>query len=149
MTEFAALLFGEKSFIMSDFTRRLFSTVYTLAEAEPTIFVGRGTHLILPRENVLAVRCISSREFRTKRVADILNVTENVARKELNKADAEQRKFFKKAYGKKDAAPNEFDLIINCDFMNNPEWAAEIVCQAFMTKFPTTAASLPEEKEVA
>jgi hypothetical protein len=149
MTEFGALLFGEKSFIMSDYMRKLFSAVFALAESEPTIFVGRGTHLILPRENVLAVRCISSREFRIKRVADILNIGVCVAQKELDDADKEQRNFFKKAYGKKDAPPDEFDLIINCDFIRNPECAAEIVHRAFMEKFPTAGVGLPQEKEVA
>jgi len=149
MTEFGALLFGEKSFIMSDYMRKLFSAVFALAESEPTVFVGRGTHLILPRENVLAVRCISSREFRIKRVADILGASEAVAKKELDASDKEQRNFFKKAYGKKDAPPDEFDLIINCDFIRNPEWAAEIVCRAFTEKFPTAAVGLPQEKEVA
>ena len=82
MNELGALLFGEKSFIMSDFSRKLFSAVITLAESESTIFVGRGTHLILPRDRVLAVRCISAKEFRIKRVADILGVSEDDARKD-------------------------------------------------------------------
>jgi cytidylate kinase len=133
--EFAKLLFGEKSFILSDYIRKLLSAVFALAESEPTIFVGRGTHLILPRDRVLAIRCISSKEFRIKRVADILNQTEVSAEKHLNQADKEQRDFFKKAFGKKDALPNEFDLILNCDYLSNPDWAAEIVFKAFTEKF--------------
>jgi len=135
MNELGALLFGEKSFIMSDFTRKLFSAVITLAESESTIFVGRGTHLILPRDRVLAVRCISSKEFRIKRVADILGVSEKDAKKELEAADKEQRLFFKKAFGKNDAPPEEFDLIINCDFLHQPTWAADVIHQAFVSKF--------------
>jgi hypothetical protein len=64
MSELGAFLFGEKSFIMSDYLRKLFSAVMTLADTEPTIFVGRGTHLILPRDRVLAVRLISSKAYR-------------------------------------------------------------------------------------
>lgn len=135
MNELGALLFGEKSFTLGDYTRKLFSAVITLAESESTIFVGRGTHLILPRDRVLAVRCISSKKFRIKRVADILGVSENDAKKELEDADKEQRRFFKKAYEKKDAPPEEFDLIINCDFLHQPEWAADIIHQAFISKF--------------
>ena len=135
MNELGALLFGEKSFIMSDFSRKLFSTVITLAESEPTIFVGRGTHLILPRDRVLAVRCISAKEFRIKRVADILGVSASAAKKELEAADQEQRRFFKKTFNKKDAPPEEFDLIINCDFMHQPELAADVIHQAFISKF--------------
>lgn len=135
MNELGALLFGEKSFTLGDYTRKLFSAVITLAESESTIFVGRGTHLILPRDRVLAVRCICSKKFRIKRVADILGVSENDAKKELENADNEQRRFFKIAFEKKDAPPEEFDLIINCDFLHQPEWAADIIHQAFISKF--------------
>jgi hypothetical protein len=135
MSELGALLFGEKSFIMSDYLRKLFSAVMTLADTESTIFVGRGTHLILPRDRVLAVRLISSKAYRIRRVAAILGVSEDDARKELEAADKEQRRFFQKAFGKKDAPPDEFDLIINCDFLHQPEWAVDIINQAFINKF--------------
>ncbi len=133
--EFAKFLFGEKSFTLSDYVHKLLGAVFALAESEPTIFVGRGSHLILPRERVLAVRCISSKEFRVTRVAQILNDTTISAEKHLDQADREQRDFFKKAFGKKDASPNEFDLILNCDYLGNPDWAAEIVVRAFTEKF--------------
>ena len=135
MSELGALLFGEKAFIMSDYLRKLFSAVMTLADTESTIFVGRGTHLILPRDRVLAVRLISSRAYRIRRVSDILGVSEDDARKELDAADKEQRRFFQKAFGKKDAPPSEFDLIINCDFLHQPEWAVDVIHQAFLNKF--------------
>ena len=108
-----------------------------LADTEPTIFVGRGTHLILPRDRVLAVRLISSKEYRIQRVADILGVSENDDRKELYAADKEQRRFFHMAFGKKDAPPDEFHLIINSDFLHQPEWAADIIHQAYNRKFQT------------
>ena len=136
MRELGSFLFGEKSFTMNDYLRKLFSAVITLADTEPTIFVGRGTHLILPRDRVLAVRLISSKAYRVQRVAAILGVSEGDARKELDAADKEQRRFFQKAFGKKDAPPDEFDLIINCDFLHQPTWAADIVHQAFVSKFP-------------
>ena len=68
-------------------------------------------------------------------MADILGVSENDAKRELEDADKEQRRFFKKAFEKKDAPPEEFDLIINCDFLHQPEWAADIIHQAFISKF--------------
>lgn len=138
INQIGAFLFGEKSFVMGDYMRKLVSAVFSLAESESTIFVGRGTHLILPRDRVLAVRCISSREYRIKRVADILGVSEDVAKKELDAADKEQRRFFQKAFGKKDAPPDEFDLVVNCDFLNKPEWAADVIHQAFVSKFPSS-----------
>lgn len=135
MTELAAMLFGEKSFIMSDYIRNFFSAVFTFADRGSTIFVGRGTHLILPRDRVLAVRVICSHAHRIKRLAKILDVDETEAEKRVGQIDREQRDFFKKAFGKKDASPYEFDLIINCDYLTEPQGAAEIVAQAFREKF--------------
>ena len=56
MSELGAMFFGEKSFIMSDYVKNLVSAVFTFANMGSTIFVGRGIHLILPRDRVLAVR---------------------------------------------------------------------------------------------
>jgi len=135
INELSALLFREKSFTMSDYVRHLISAVFSLASAQPTIFVGRGTHLILPQDSQLAVRFISSKSYRAKRLSEILNVKEEEAEKKIDEVDKGQRDFFKKVFGKKDASPYEFDIVINCDFITQPEWAAEIVSQAFKEKF--------------
>jgi len=135
MTELAAMLFGEKSFIMSDYIRNFVSTVFAFADRGSTIFVGRGTHLVLPRDRVLAVRFISSNEFRIKRLAKVLDVKEKEADKLLVRTDKEQRDFFKKVFEKNDASPYEFDLVINCDYITEPQGAVEIVKLAFREKF--------------
>jgi cytidylate kinase len=77
---------------------------------------------------------------RIDRLTRILNISEAEARKKLEDADREQRAFFKRVYGKKDAPPDEFDLIINFDFLKNPQWAAGIVESAFTCKFGDSAA---------
>ena len=133
--ELACLLFGEKAFVMSDYMRSVVSAALTFADMGGTIFVGRGIHLILPRDRVLAVRIICSDEYRIKRLAEILSLPESETQKQLSQIDREQRNFFKKAYGKKDASPYEFDLVINTDFITYPLGAAEIVAQAFSQKF--------------
>jgi hypothetical protein len=53
----------------------------------------------------------------------------------LEKFDREQRDFFKKAFGKKDAAAYEFHVVINCDFISDPRQAAEIAAVAYREKF--------------
>lgn len=133
--ELLSLLFREKSFIKSDYTRQLFSAVVAIAGLEPTIFVGRGAHLILPRDRVLAVRFICSNKHRIKRLAKIMKIDTDKAAKKLKKIDKEQRGFFKKAFGMKDASPYEFDLVINCDHIASAQCAADIVALAFKEKF--------------
>ena len=135
MSELGCMLFCEKSFIMSDYIRNAISAIFAFADMGSTIFVGRGIHLILPRDRVLAVRIICSDQYRIERLGKILDVEENEAEKLLDKIDREQRAFFKKVFGQKDASPYEFDLVINSDFINEPQGAAEIVAQAFKQKF--------------
>lgn len=135
ISELLSFLFGEKAFMKSDYSRYLFSTILSFAGLEPTIFVGRGTHLILPREEVLAVRIICSRESRLKRLQDKMKITPTEAEKELKRIDKEQRDFFVKTYGKKDASPYEFDLVINRDFIKDASGAAQIIATAFREKF--------------
>ena len=135
LVELSAMLFGEKSFIMSDYIRNFISTVFALADMEPTIFVGRGTHIVLPRDRVLAVRFICSEEHRIQRLAELLDLGEKEATKLLAKFDKEQRDFFKKAFGKKQASPYEFDMVINCDYITDPHGAAEIVARAYEERF--------------
>ncbi len=57
------------------------------------------------------------------------------AQKILRKTDKEQRDFFKREFGKEDASPYEFDMVINCEFITQPRQAAEIVALAFKKKF--------------
>jgi len=137
--ELSALLFGKKSFQKDDYLRNLASAVYSLATLGSTIFVGRGTHLILPRERVLAVRFICSDTFRIERLASLLNLGNDEAAKTLVKIDREQQAFFRKAYGKKDAPGSEFDLVFNFDRLGDSRLAADLVSRCFRKKFGTEA----------
>lgn len=135
IAELVTLAFGEKAFIKSDYTKHLFSSVYAIAALGPTIFVGRGVHLLLAREKVLAVRIISSAQFRVQRLISIMNISKEEAAKQVNELDRQQRAFFKEVYDKKDASPYEFDLVINCDYIKDLGSVAEIVLRAFREKF--------------
>jgi cytidylate kinase len=128
-------LFGEKAFIDSDYSRHLMGAVLAIAGLEPTVFVGRGAHLILPRERVLAVRCIGSDDYRTKRIAEIMHISRSEARKKLPGLDREQAAFFKKVFAKDEAPAYEFDMVINLDHFANPGDVADIVTLAFNKKF--------------
>lgn len=135
MSELASMLFGEKSYIMSDYIQNFVSAVFTFADMGETIFVGRGIHLFLPRDRVLAVRVICSDQTRISRLAKILDLGKKEVEKILSQVDKEQNEFFKKAFGKNEASAYEFDIVINCDFITSPEGAAEIVAQTFKEKF--------------
>ena len=135
IAELVTLAFGEKAFIKSDYAKHLFSSVYAIAALGPTIFVGRGVHLLLSREKVLAVRIICSDSFRIRRIASLMNISKEEAAKQISELDRLQAAFFKEVFNKKDASPHEFDLVINCDYIKEPQSAAEIILTAFKGKF--------------
>ena len=138
ISDLVSFLFGEKSFVASDYSKALFRTIFSIRGLKPTIFVGRGAHLVLPRENTLAVRFISSREHRIKTISDTLNIKEKDAQTALDKFDKDQKKFFSKFFNKKEVSAFDFDLVINCDYIQDPGKAAEIVAIAFKEKFGET-----------
>lgn len=135
IVEYLSWIVGEKAFAKSESIHALFRTILSFATLEPSIFVGRGAYLLLPREQILAVRFIASDERRIKRLVNLLNITEKEAANNLDQTDKEQRLFFKQVYGKKSITPDEFDMVINFDYIHKPRWAAEIVAQAFKEKF--------------
>ena len=135
ISELVTLAFGEKAFIKSDYAKHLFSSVYAVAALGPTIFVGRGVHLLLARERVLAVRIISSAQFRVQRLVSLLSISKEEAAKQIRELDQLQSAFFKEVFNKKDASPYEFDMVINCDYIREPRTAAEIILTAFRRKF--------------
>jgi len=134
-SELFSMLISEKTFIKSDYARQLAKTVTALACSEPTIFVGRGTHLILPRNSVLSVRFICSKDYRVDRLARMMNIGKSEAERQLEVCDAEQHEFFKAVYQKKETSPDEFDLVINMDHIKGIFQAATITACAFEQKF--------------
>lgn len=134
MSEFFSMLISKKTFLKSDYARQLAKTVSALAGTESTIFVGRGTHMILPRERVLAVRLIADKAFRAERLAGILNISVSQAMDQLKVIDKEQALFFKTVYNQTGDDPKEFDLVINKKYFTDPEQAVKIIACAFEQK---------------
>jgi hypothetical protein len=135
LNEFLSMAFGEKAFVRSDYARQLLSALFSMAFLSPAIFVGRGAHLVLPRERTLAVWFIGSKAYRATRMAALLNIQEKEAEGRLDQIDKEQRDFFNRVFGIKEVSADQFDLVINCDYFQDPESAADIVQNAFQIKF--------------
>lgn len=139
MSELFTMLISEKTYLKSDYARQLAKTVTTLAGMDSTIFVGRGAHLILPRENVLAVRFIAGKEYRISRLSGLLGISWEQAEARIKTMDKEQKAFFKSVYQKDEARPDEFDLVINLRHLRDASQAVEIVACAFEQKFGAIA----------
>lgn len=135
MRELLTALSIEKKFFKNEYIQQLAKTVTALAHTEPTIFVGRGTHLILPRHTILSIELICSRKRRIKRLSNMLGVGEGEAEKRLNTMDDEHHEFFKAVYLREKISSDEFDLVINMDFINSGYQVAQIIACAFEQKF--------------
>lgn len=135
MSELFTMLISQKTFLKSDYARQLAKTAIALAGAEPTIFVGRGIHLILPRDQVLAVRVIADKDYRISRLSKLLDISGEEAESRIKIMDKEQKAFFKTVYQKDDASPDEFDLVINLKYLKDTSRAMEIVACAYKQKF--------------
>ena len=135
MEDMYPVRFGEKTYAKTEYSRLLFRAIFSFAGLGPAIFVGRGAHLILPRNRILAVRLICSDSFRTARIARMLNISEADAFSRLQQLDEDQHRFFQNIYGVKGDSPDEYDIVINRDFFKDPVQVAEIVKTAFVQKF--------------
>jgi cytidylate kinase len=133
--EFLGRILGDRLFDLSEYGRQLFVTASFLAHMDKTIFVGRGIHLMLPRNRVFAIRCISSIDYRVQHLAKSLKVTSTKARKIIQQADAEQKEFFSRIHGKDRAATSEFDAVLNLDYIDDLDVAAEMLKSLFSSRF--------------
>lgn len=131
----SANIFGAKIHPESEYSQLLFRAIFSFAMIGPAIFVGRGAHLLLPRERVVAVRLICSDSFRSARISSMLNISESDAFSRLKQLDEKQQRFFLKIYGVKEDSPDEYDIIINRDFFKDPAQVAEIVKTVFVQRF--------------
>ena len=138
MSELFSMLISDKTFLKSDYARQLVKTVTTLAQTGPTIFVGRGAHLILPRHRILSVKLISDMKNRAARLAGLMKIGVLEAEKQLKTMDDEQKQFFKSVYNGKGLADQEFDLILNRDYFREAAGIARILAAALEEKFGRT-----------
>lgn len=135
LKEILCLLLGDRAFDLTDYARHLFITAFFLARTEETVFVGRGIHLMLPRSRVFAIRCIGSMELRVKNISKTLAVDEKKARQLISQADQEQAEFFRKTHGKTSALPQEFDMVINFDYIRDMDAAARAIATLYQSRF--------------
>lgn len=135
MNELLSTLTLDNTFIESDYARQLAKTVAVLSGMEPTIFVGRGTHLILPRHKILSVRLICSKNYRLNRLANLIDCSLEDLEKKIRILDTEQDDFFKTVYQKKAPKKEEFDLVIYRDFFDDAAKIARIIACAYEQRF--------------
>jgi hypothetical protein len=121
------LIRGE--FRKEDYFHRLTETVLALARRGHAIFLGRGADLILPPDRGLRVRITASLEERARRFALANNITEAMARDEVERVDNERREFRRHHFGPAASEQARYDLVLVMDRFT-PAQAVELLVTA-------------------
>jgi cytidylate kinase len=97
--------------------RHLTRVIATIGEHGNAIIVGRGAHLLLPKEKTLRFRFIAPRECRIRHFMKSRNMTMAEAQKYVEQRDANRSGFIQK-YFKDDADdPGHFDMVVNTEML--------------------------------
>ena len=91
------------------------------------VFVGRGAMFLLPRPEVLAVRCIASPKFRLQRIMERTGLDKTAARRRISEIDRGRREFVERFFHHDSSDPHLYDLVINVDRFGTTGTAAAIL----------------------
>jgi hypothetical protein len=116
-----------------DYFCRLTETVLALARRGPAVFLGRGVDLILPCDRGLRVRITASPERRARDYAREHNMSEVLARAEIERIDGERGEFRRRRFGKSANDATRYDLVLNMDRLT-PAQAVELLLAALRVR---------------
>jgi len=119
----------DRGFVRNDYFCRLCETVLSLARQSSSIFVGRGTDLILPQQQGLRVRLIASLEHRIENHARRSGLDPFRARQEVDHIDRQRTEFFRHRFRIEASDPVRHDLILNLERWT-PEEAVDLIFRA-------------------
>jgi cytidylate kinase len=93
------------------------------------IFVGRGGHLLLPRETGLRVRVIAPREVRLATFQEREQLRADEAARELDRLEAGRADFVRRHFHHEPDDPYQYDLVLDSSVFGM-DGCAELVCRA-------------------
>lgn len=119
----------DKNFSRNDYFRKLNETVLYLAEEGHTIFLGRFTDLILPRDRGLRVKVVASLEYRVANFARHAEVGLDEARTAVERIEAERADFVRRHFRIEPCDNARFDLMVNSEWFTI-EQSVELIITA-------------------
>jgi cytidylate kinase len=126
-------LFANRHLSADVYFRHLTRVIAAIGEQGNAIIVGRGAHLLLPKERTLRLRFIAPQACRIAHFMKSRNMTEAEARRYVAQRDSDRTGFIEK-YFKVDADdPSHFDLVVNTEAVGI-EGAFEIAATAIRRK---------------
>jgi hypothetical protein len=93
------------------------------------VIVAHAASHVLARPDALRVLVTASPDRRAKRLADLLGINADEARRKIKDADAGRRDYLKSFHGVDQETPTHYDLVLNTDVLQIEE-AAHVVSRA-------------------
>ena len=124
-------MFSARSISGTEYLRHLTQVILTIGRHGNAIVVGRGAHMILPKDETFRLRVIAPITLRTQRLMKSRNYTKKEAEEYIRKRDGDRVAFLKKHYQTDPADPSQYDLVINTEKIGL-EGAAESVKTAYL-----------------
>ncbi len=121
-----------------DYLYHLRRIVLTLGHQGDVVVVGRGAEHQLPRQYGLLLRAVAPLEFRIERLALTEHLSLEAAREDAERTDRERAEFVRKNFGRDQADPLYYDLIVNTGEMSMED-ATEVVLKAMERKLGVAA----------
>ena len=97
------------------YLRHLTKVIATIGKHGNVIILGRGAHLILPKEDTFRLRIIAPLAARVLRIMSNRKLDAQAAEQFIMKRDAERSGFIKKYFHADIADPSQYDMVINTD----------------------------------
>jgi cytidylate kinase len=116
-----------------EYLQHLTQVVGAIGAHGHAIIVGRGASYIVPKEACLRLLVVAPLERRIRNVMSQLNVSEQEARRQVMRSDADRKAFIQKYFQTDMMNPMNYDLVINMENIDI-DLAARIVKETFNTR---------------
>ena len=114
----------------SDLRGLIRATIEEVAQRGEAVIVAHAASMALgDRNDVLKVMVTASSQARRRTIAELRDLDEKAAAKEIDRGDANRADYLKRFYGITQESPGDYDLVVNTDRLG-PEGAVELVVQA-------------------
>ena len=101
----------------------------TAARGDVVIVAHAASFALAGREDLLRVFVTAPPETRVRRIAQLPELSEAQAEREVKRSDAARADYLKRFYGVDHELPTHYDLVVNSEFVE-PETAAGLIARA-------------------
>ena len=126
--------FQKGFFTSNDYLEHLSHVVVAIGQHGEAVIVGRGAQFILDRSQTLCVRITAPLEMRIRKVAQQKNISDQRARSEVLRVDAERQAYARWHFNKEIDDAGQYDLVLNTGTLAL-EICSKLVTDAFVGRF--------------